>query len=239
MYVVFLLSMLLAGVMSFFIQNVKGMYASEQRMKLSGEMKKYASELIDQASRSNQFVLFKSAALADFNDNTEGDRQVMDESLLHPGGDFVVFVYYEIPKPVAETYHRITRIEGYFLNASTTGGTGPLRKLEITMTTASSSKLEDILVACWNTGAANFITASVTGASVKVSTCFPVVRALALPEVIDGVAVTGTPTPRLFYMNAARNVLISGQVHTSTKAIATKDWKTYTDTFFFNITPRT
>jgi prepilin-type N-terminal cleavage/methylation domain-containing protein len=229
--------LLMGGVMSFYIQNLKGMYASDQRIKLAGQINRFSNELIVQASRSNQFVLFKSATPADFDgvnlapDSGNSDRQnivTIDENddPLHPAGDFVVFVHFEIPKPTDEPVHRISKLEGYFLSTTTAGGTGQVRKVVIDLSSApSTNTVEQILTANW--------------ATAKFSNYFPLVRGLAVPEVIDGTAVTGTPTPRLFYMSATRNVIITGQIFSSSKNTNTTDWKTYTNSFCFNITPRT
>lgn len=230
--------MLMAGVMSFYIQSLKSMYASDQRIKLAGQINRFSNELIVQASRSNQFVLFKSAAPADFDGTNpapaagDSDRQTItsiDEGdPIHPAGDFVVFVYYEIPKPTSQAVHRINKLEGYFLNASTPGETGPVRKVVIDLSSApSTNSVEKILTDNWNTSKAVF------------STYFPLVRGLAVPEVIDGAAVSGTPSPRLFYMSASRNVIITGQIFSSSQNTNTRDWRTYTNSFCFNITPRT
>lgn len=230
-------AMLMAGVMSFYIQSLKGMYASDQRIKLAGQINRFSNELIVQASRSNQFVLFKTATAADFDgtntapDSGDSDRQNIisndPDDPLHPAGDFVVFIYYEIPKPTAQVVHRISKLEGYFLNTSTAGGTGPVRKVVIDLSgTPSTDSIETILTNNWGTTAV-------------FSNYFPLVRGLALPEVIDGTAVSGTPSPRLFYMSASRNVIITGQIYSSSQNTNTTDWKTYTNSFCFNITPRT
>jgi prepilin-type N-terminal cleavage/methylation domain-containing protein len=230
-------AMMLLGVMTFYIQSLKSMYASDQRIKLAGQINRFSNELIVQASRSNQFVLFKSAAPADFDgtnsapDSGDSDRQIIasidDEDPVHPAGDFVVFVYYEIPKPTAQTKHRINRLEGYFLNTATAGSTGPVRKVVIDLSAApSTASIESILTSKWNTTA-------------KFTTYFPLVRGLAVPEVIDGAVPGTTPAPRLFYMSASRNVIITGQIFSSSKNVNTTDWRTYTNSFCFNITPRT
>lgn len=236
-------AMLMGGVMFFYIQSLKSMYASDQRMKLAGQINRFSNELIVQASRSNQFILFKTATPADFDgtnaapDSGDSDRQLITSIAgnppLHPAGDFVVFVYYEIPKPVTDPvtlYHRIKKLEGYFLSTTTAGGTGTVTKVVIDLSAApSTSSVEAILTAKWNTSGATF------------TNYFHLVRALAEPQVVDGTeVVSGTPpVPRLFYMSAARNVIITGQIYTSTTKIATNDWKTYTNSFCFNITPRT
>src|SRR6478736_880681 len=132
-------AVLLLGVMAFYIQSLKSMYASDQRIKLAGQINRFSNELIVQASRSNQFILFKSANAADFDGTNlaphagNSDRQsitsIDEDDPLHPAGDFVVFVYYEIPKPTAQTAHRISKLEGYYLSTAAAGGTGPVRKV--------------------------------------------------------------------------------------------------------------
>lgn len=228
---------LMAGVMTFYIQSLKSMYASDQRIKLAGQISKFSNELIVQASRSNQFILYKSAAPADFDgtnpapDANNSDRQSMagidDESPLHPAGDFVVFVYYEIPKPTNQPQHRISKLEGYFLDTTIPGRPGRVRKVIIDLSaTPSTDSVEKILTDNWSLGAV-------------FTTYFPLVRGLANPEIVDGTPVTGTPSPRLFYMSASRNVIITGQIYSSSQDINTNDWRTYTNSFCFNITPRT
>jgi prepilin-type N-terminal cleavage/methylation domain-containing protein len=229
--------MLMAGVMAFYIQSLKSMYASDQRIKLAGQISRFSNELIVQASRSNQFILFKSATPADFDgsnsapDSGDSDRQTITSidgaDPLHPAGDFVVFVYYEIPKPTAQPAHRVNRLEGYFLNAATPGGTGAVRKVVVDLSAApSTDSIEKILTDNWGTKAV-------------FSNYFPLVRGLAEPEVIDGAEVSTTPSPRLFYMSASRNVIITGQIFSSSRNTDTQDWRTYTNSFCFNITPRT
>ena len=236
MITVTLMGFIMAGVMTFYLQNVRSMYASEQRLKLAGEIKRFSNELVVQASRSNQFVLFKSARAVDFdgtggpNDTNDTVRQIIDidnpTNPLHPAGDFVVFIYYEIPKPAAQPFHRITKLEGYYLNAINAGTLGALRKIVIDLSGApSTNTVEAILKANWSTA--------------QFTTYFPNARGLAVPEVIDGVPTNNAASARLFYMSDARNVIISGQIYSSNKEVTTGDFKTYTNTFSFNVTPRT
>lgn len=231
--------LLMTGVMAYYIQSLKSMYVSDQRIKLAGQINKFSNELIVDASRSNQFILYKSAAPADFDgtntapnaDPTFPDRQFLTVGsggvVLHPAGDFVVFVFYEIPKPTALAQHRIRKLIGYFLTTPSAGGIGPVQKVVIDLSASpSTDAVETILTANWTTTAV-------------FSNYFPLVRGVALPEVIDGTAVTGSPTPRLFYTSASRNVIITGQIYSSSQNTVTSDWKTYTNSFCFNITPRT
>ena len=245
MVAVAVLGVLMTGVMTFYLQGVKSMYASEQRLKLAGQIKKFSNELIVQASRANQFVLYKSASPADFDGVNPTfidpittqvvpfpDRQRIDITdplnPLHPAGDFVVFVYFKIPKDTADAVHRISKLEGYYLNPASAGGIGAVTKVVIDLTAAPSlNSIESILNTDWNNSTTTF------------TKYFPLARGLCVPEIVDGTAVTGTPVSRLFYMTASRNVIVSGQLYSSRPDVATGDWKTYTDVFFFNITPRT
>ena len=219
----------------------------EQRMKLAAQINKFSNELIVQASRSNQFILFKSAAVADFDGPNamavnNSDRQhpkawMSNVTLIHffRRGDFVVFVYYEINnKPTACMTYRILKLEGYFLGFKKCGRDWFGPKVVIDLTSAPSIDTpENILTAKWVANSADPTRAVFT-------TYFPLVRGLATPGTVDGsVATSANNTPRLFYMTAPRNVIISGQIYSSNKDIATNDWKTYTNSFCFNITPRT
>lgn len=246
MVAVTIMGLLFAAVLSFYVQNLKGLYASEQRMKLAGQVKKFTNELIVHGSRANQFILFKSADPADFDGansvSTSGgsDRQSIPGSIygaaegLHPAGDFVVFVYYEIPKPAAEAKHRISKLEGYCVVPDSTTRVGPLRRVLIDLSAApSTSSVEAILTAAWNTSTGTW------RSTASVSTYFPAVRGLVVPEVVDNAVPGSTPPARLFYMSDTRNVIITGQVYSSNKDVLTNTASTYTNSFNFTITPRT
>jgi len=242
-------ALLMSMLMSFYLQSLRTMYASDQRMKLAAQIKKFSNELIVQASRSNQFVLYKSPTPADFDGTNaatyadNSDRQIIlgndnDDASSNPAGDFVVFIYYEIPKPTTEAQHRILKLEGFFLSTATPGEPGKVTKVLIDLSTApSTATIESILTAKWA------ITSTGDPTRAQFTDYFPMVRGLAKPEVVDGVAITTATNPqpaaRLFYMTRARNVIISGQIFSSIKDLNTKNDRTYTNSFCFNITPRT
>jgi len=253
---------------AFLMQCLNSLNGSEQRMTLATEIKKFSNEMILQGSRSNQFILYKTATYADFDgvntppyaDPNYPDRQAIVSGTppLHPAGDFVVFVYFEFPKPTNDasgnplTVHRISKLEGYYLTNTNSQGIGQVNKLIIDFTNnpttggamlagvtgPTTASVETILKAMWKTSSATWDT---TLPGVKVTTYFPMVRGLAVPEVIDGTPVSSppAPTPRLFYESADRNVIISGQIYSGNKNINTNDRRTYTNAFCFNITPRT
>ena len=245
--------LVLVGVMSVYVQNLKGLHVAEQRMKLASQVKKFTDELEVHSTRSNAFVLFKTAAPADFNGpnaaDTSGnlDRQSISGA-LRPGGDFVVFVYYQIPKVTAsEAYYRVTKLEGYFLTPDATTRIGAVRKVVIDLSAApylptsaalAKSAVEDLLTAHWSTTFANHTT---TGVVTTYSRLFSYGRGLLVPEHVDNAAVVAPGVARLFYMSNANNVIVSGQLYSAGERYSgiTADWRTSTHSFNFTITPRT
>jgi prepilin-type N-terminal cleavage/methylation domain-containing protein len=246
---------MMAGVLSFYIQNLKGLHAAEQRTKLTAQVKKLTAELIVHASRSNACVLYKTVAAADFDGpNTADivstpstDRQSISPGGLHPAGDFVVFVYYQIPKTnPADAYYRITKLEGYFLDPDATTRIGKIRKVVVDLSAApflpadaahAKTAVEDILTANWSS---TFATHTTSGVVTTYSTFFTYARGLLKGEHQDNVATTTAPA-RLFYISNANSVIICGQLYgTGDKYVGiTPDWRTFTQTFNFTITPRT
>lgn len=243
----------LAAALSVYIQNLRGLHTAEQRMKLASQVKKFTDELAVHSTRSNAFVLFKTATPADFDGPnavaTSGnqDRQSIFGA-LRPGGDFIVFVYYQIPKAVrTEAYYRVTKLEGYFLVPDPTTRIGTVRKVVIDLSAAtylpttaalSKSAVEDILTANWSTTFTNHTTASVVTTYTRL---FTYSRGLLVPEHVDNAAVVAPGTARLFYMSNANNVIISGQIYSTGDKYSgiTGDWRTVTQSFNFTITPRT
>jgi len=224
------LALLMVGVMSFYMHVLKGIYVVGQRQALSADIRSFTDELIHNASRANQCILYLSSTPADYADDTK--RLAIDTSSdpsLHPAGDFVVFVYYEFPKPTGLAKHRIRFIRGYFAvpNAS---GIGILRKVEmdftgtttggVTAVQPSQLPVETLLTNYWNVPA----TAKFTNFLINV-------RGLAQSETL----VTSS---RLFYKNDKRSMTVTGQIFESNTNVLTQDWKTYTESFNFVVSTR-
>ena len=248
-----ILMIVMLSIMSLFDQSSKALYSSEWRMMQSTQIKKFSEELVAEASRSNQFLLFKSAVAADRDgpnagvDANNSDRQVITGATpaLHPAGDFVVFIYYEYPKPTTSTYCRILRLEGYYLDSPDSDNIGTVRKVLVdlstvpyTTTTNTATAVEDVLTTYWNGGVSHVFP---DGNTVTFTPYFKMARGLCTPENVDGTDVrtaTGVVS-RLFYKRDVRNIIVAGQVYSNSYTKNTKDKHTYTNSFNFTITPRT
>lgn len=217
-------SLLMTGVTTFYLQTTKAAYASAQRLALVYNLRRFSDELLVHASRANESILYVTSEEED-RESAADDRLTIDVSdsatLKHPAGDFIVFVYYKIPKPTADTFHRIAKIEGYFL-ADLKNGTGNLRKVEIVFKVPSSLSVEEALKANWKT-------AKFTDFALNI-------RGLSYSE--KPVADDKLNVPRLFYKNDSRAVMVTGQIFQANGNKNTQDWKTYTQSFNFVVTPR-
>jgi prepilin-type N-terminal cleavage/methylation domain-containing protein len=206
----------------FMIEILTNANSSTFRLDQSEYIQKFSDQVLLHARRANEFVLYKSNASADRDDATAPyvDRLAVDTSTdpdTHPAGDFLVFVYYEIPKPAGQALHRKKLLEGYFLEG-TAGQIGKLRKVTIDLSAApTADPVEKILTDHWGSDA--------------VFTDFLLnVRSLALPD--------GGTVPRFFYLRDSRSIIIAGQIYHASKNNITSDRRTYTDSFSFTISPR-
>jgi prepilin-type N-terminal cleavage/methylation domain-containing protein len=237
------ISLVVTGmILSTYIQSMYGLNDSNQRMNLAQEISKFTNEMSGAATRSNHFVLYKSSEPGHIaNESSRQNLFEEDGVTYRPGGNLAVFVYYEIPKPVNQLRHRIKRIEAYALQNANSQGIGLIEHVTIDLSSAppdSSVTLETILKDSnyysngrWNAGLQS------NGTRVTVRTPFPMVRGLALAEHEDGVPVT-SPTPRLFYLSASRNIVVMGQHYSGNNRTNSNDRRTHTNAFSFNITPR-
>ena len=223
MITVGLAAMLGTGLISFFVQSLKGSNAIEQQMKLMTTMRKFTEELIFTGSRSHEVILYNSSDAADrtlalrkvvINNDTEST----DDDIC-PTGNFAVFVFYELPKPAAEAHYRIAKLVGYYLE-SVDSGPPALKRITIDKSAApSTNTVEDLLTANWN--------------SAPRETIAPRVTPLALSD-----NYTESTVPQLFYRRASQNLAVCGQMLESTQRKDTADQRSYTRTFYFTVTIR-
>lgn len=240
MIVTTITGVVMAAVTTFYFQIVVGHYIVDQRIAQAGVMRRFSQELIYNASRANQLFLYKSAAAADRDapsDQLLVDTVTADPDILHPAGDFMVFVYYEYPKPVNLDYHRIKKIVGYYLDAPA-GGIGPIRKITIDLSKnllTGAATLSD-QVASYDTATTKTMVEKVMtdNWSNTAHTRFDnfVLKARGIFEsetTVDGVG-------RIFYYRDEHlSMMIAGQIYGTSR---TSDKRTYTDCFNFSITPR-
>lgn len=234
-------SIAMAAAMSFYLNMSLGHYIVDQRVAQAATLRRFSQELIYHAGRANQIFLYKSAVLADR--DTPDDQMHIDSSdetdILRPAGDFVVFVYYEIPKPVALEYHRIQKIVGYYLDA-TAGSIGPIRRVTIDLSrnvSTGAATLSDQVAAYDAT-----VTPAITTVEKVIkdnwasATHTRFDRFLLNARGLFESELTAEGVGRLFYYrDEHRSMMVAGQVY-GTSLIGRK-W-TYTDSFNFSITPR-
>lgn len=105
MVTVTVFGLVMAGVIPFFISNLKYQFVSEQKLLINNDIRRVTNELVEDAREANNFVLYKSfydqtrwdgtAVSRDANGN--GSVTWADRMLNGQSGDFLVFVYYQDP----------------------------------------------------------------------------------------------------------------------------------------------
>lgn len=217
-----------AAVMTFYVQSLRAGYTSQQQIALQATMRGITTELITNASRAHEMILYNSAASSDRADSTKRKEIYHDSSdnEIHPTGDFAVFVYYELPKPATQPLHRIRKLIGYYTE-QIDSGPPKLTRLIIDLSGApSTDTVEELLDRHWTNGA--------SGVTVSRKTFAPRVTPLALSD--DYTSETGRP--QLFFKHSPENVAVCGQLLESATKKDTKDRRTLTRTFFFTVTVR-
>lgn len=233
MIVMALSGMISVVVFGFYIQSLKGGNTTEQQIKLAGKMRGFMNELIFTGSRSHELILYKSSAAAD-RTSTDVDGDGIPDSRLrvtnedteattddiNPTGDFAVFVYYELPKPASSTKYRVQKIVGYYVDNAAANGPALTRMTIDLSATPSTSTIEALLTAHWNSAPRKVIASKVTP--------------LALADSADE-----DTAPNLFYRRAGQSMAVCGQILASTSGKDTADRRSYTRTFYFTVTVRT
>lgn len=211
------------GVLGFFLQSLRSGNASEQQIALLTSMRSFTNEMVFVGSRSQEMILYNSAEAADR--TYDGRKEVANDDTdtyaddICPTGDFVVFVYYELPKPASQAHYRIRKLVGYYLDGSDTSS-GPLMRLTIDLSASpSSDSVEEILSDHWS--------------SADRRTVAHLVAPLALSD-----GYNDDTTPQLFYKRANQNLAVCGQLIESASHKNTEDLRTYTRTFYFTVTVR-
>jgi len=216
------------AIMAFYVQALRASYVSQQQITLQATMRSITSELITNASRAHEMILYNSSAAADRADESSRKQIVLDEAdnEIHPTGDFAVFVYYELPKPSSQPRHRIRKLIGYYTE-NVDSGPAKLTRIIVDLSSApSTDTVEEILADNW--------TAAAPGATLERKTFAPRVTPLALSDNYD----SETGSPQLFFLTSTENVAVCGQLLESATRSDTRDWRTLTRTFFFTVSVR-
>jgi prepilin-type N-terminal cleavage/methylation domain-containing protein len=211
-----------AGVTAFYVQSLQAANATQQQVRMMADMRSITNELLFNASRAHELILYASPAAADRADATDRLPITVNEdtgALTCPTGNFAVFVYYELPKPSSQARYRIARLVGYALDQTGTNP-GVLSRITIDLSSApSTSSVEQILSDRWATATRK--------------TYSDLVTPLAMAD-----GALSTTTPKLFYKRSEQNLAICGQLLKSAANNDSKDRRTVTRTMFFTVTTR-
>ena len=214
--------LLSAGLTMFWVESSKASNFTQQQIRMMGEMRSLSSELLFNASRSHELIVYDSPDAAERVDASSRRQIVIDEdtsTLQCPTGNLVVFVYYELPKPRNQSRYRIARLVAYALDQNDTEP-GRLSRITIDLTgSPSTSTVEAILEAYWSTA--------------ERKSYADLISPLAMSD-----AASESSTPRLFYKRSEQNLAVCGQLLRSGSDNDTKDRRTVTRTIFFTVTTR-
>jgi hypothetical protein len=214
--------LLSAGLTMFWVESSKAANFTQQQIRMMGEMRTLSSELLFNASRAHELIIYNSPRAADRVDASSRRQIVVDEdtnALQCPTGNLAVFVYYELPKPRVQSRYRIARLVAYALDQNGTEP-GRLSRITINLTgSPSTSTVEAILEAYWSTA--------------ERKTYADLISPLALSDV-----ASESTTPRLFYKRSEQNLAVCGQLLRSSSDSDTRDRRTVTRTVFFTVTTR-
>lgn len=243
-----IMSILLAGVVPFFVSNFKYLYSGEQKLLINSDIRDLTNEMVETARASNYFVLYESfytqtlggsTVRRDLNGN--GTVNLADRLQAGQEGSFVVFVYYNDPYFDARLYDAdptnnpaimtvtIERIVGYWI--------APNRDIngETALYTFDSNDSRATGANSWTTPWGQTFPV-VLGAGTTVESLLPNdTKAWAIHNSNDIVVndLEGLTSGGMFFENFQnRSVLIRSKILHGNQA------KRVTNTYNFTITPR-
>lgn len=132
MIVVGISGLVLAGLMSFFIQGLNIYHYDSAKLLVNRDIRKFTNEMTDNATYSNFFQIFKS-----FTDRDDLDVQGNPTGVNKgESGDMLVLVFID---PDDES--KVRRLVGYYRDGgSGSGSEGPVRKFDITVPAADADE---------------------------------------------------------------------------------------------------
>lgn len=209
------LGLLMVGVSSFFIQNFKAGFVTQEKLEINRDVRTVTSEMSSEARQANSFVLYKSffslpeqfTPSGDFRD-PRGNVEAQDyRQHSQQEGDFVVFIYNgEDDNYYDDTPAPIVRIIGYFRDdREVSRAEAPVLKFDFSIPEDDQTKpIEELIPS--------------------------VAEADEFAEVIS--MVNGLANGFLFYNIEGKSVLVNGKI------IHGNDAKEVTGTYNFTISPR-
>jgi prepilin-type N-terminal cleavage/methylation domain-containing protein len=105
MIVATIFGLVMAGVLPFFIFNLKSQYVAEQKLLINGDIRKVTNQMVEYARESNTFVIYQAFAAQNRWDGVAETRDADGNSAVNffdrqqngASGDFMVLIYYSDP----------------------------------------------------------------------------------------------------------------------------------------------
>lgn len=130
----------IAMVMNFFVEHLKASFVSDNKNLLSDQIRTFTEELSINGKDATYFRIYNS-----FNTS---DRNASNDALAAGNaGNFLLLVYQSDPSLTTSGVRPISKIVGYFLDASSSTSQGPIRKFSVSFNPASSAALETLIPA--------------------------------------------------------------------------------------------
>ena len=105
MVVVAIFGFVSAGLIPFFLMNLKSQFVGEQKLLINGDIRKVTNQMVENARESNSFVMYQAFTSQTRWDGATETRDASGDSAINyldrledkGSGDFVVLVYYKDP----------------------------------------------------------------------------------------------------------------------------------------------
>ncbi len=137
MVVIGISMLVLGGVFGFFIQSLKIYHYDTGKLLVNRDMRKFTSELTDNATYANYFLVYPS-----FTNRSVTVNGTTADNKVYPGlsGNMLVLVYLD---PADTT--KISRLVGYYREPVGEALEAPVRKFDRTISPSSSAKVYTLL----------------------------------------------------------------------------------------------
>lgn len=124
-------TLVMAGVIPFFLTNIKYQFVGEQKLLINNDVREVTNELVENAREANSFVLYQSFYDQTNYLNTAIRRDATGDSVVNyndrrangAAGDFLLLIYYRDP------YHDSRFFDGVAGNAPTLLGRGEVTRM--------------------------------------------------------------------------------------------------------------
>ena len=247
------LGLVMAGVMPFFIANLKSQFVGEQKLLINGDIRKVTNAMVENARESNSFVIYQAfmqqarwdGATETRDANASGSVTLADR--LHNGqsGDFLVLIFYKDQYYDSRLYDgdptnnpqlsggQVTRMVGYWVapNRESAG--------ENAVYTFDTDKYKGAAATTWTTSWGVTLPATLSDSGAAGTTTIEALlppatatwaNAAEFPITLHN--VSGLSAGYCFYNYENKSIITRAKILHGNKA------KRVTNTYNFTITPR-